>query len=96
MKNITLKLSNATNENSLNNNLILSDLNKKSTQNVQKLIFENNFFFKLRDIDSLINNFTLNLNFNELNEFDHVTSKNSLFKTNISSINVQIVQLQNL
>ena len=43
-KNITLKISNATNENSLNNNLILSDLNKKSTQNVQKLILENEKF----------------------------------------------------
>ena len=44
-KNITLKISNTTNENSLNNNLILSDLNEKSTQNVQKFIFENEFFF---------------------------------------------------
>ena len=87
-KNITLKISNVTNENSLNNNLILNDLNKKSTQNVQKLIFKNNFFLKLRDINLLINNFTSNSNFNELNKFDYVTSKNSLFKTNISSIDV--------
>ena len=41
-------------------------------------------------------NFTLNSNFNELNEFDHVTSRNSLFETSISSTNAQIAQLQNL
>ena len=53
-------------------------------------------FFKSRDTDSLIKNFTSNSNFNELNEFDHVTSRNSSFKTSISSTNAQIVQLQNL
>ena len=44
-KNITSKISNATNKNSLNNDLILSDLNEKSTQNAQKLVFENEIFF---------------------------------------------------
>ena len=75
-KDITSKISNTTNEDSLNNDLILNDLNEKSTQNAQKLIFENEEkIFKSRDIDSLINNFTLNSNFDELNELDHVTSK---------------------
>ena len=95
-KDITSKISNVTNENLLNNDLILNDLNKKSTQNVQKLIFENNFFFKSRDIDSLMKIFIINSNFDELNESNHVTSKNSLFEINISSIHAQIVQLQNL
>ena len=45
-KDITSKISNATNEDSLNNDLILNDLNEKSIQNAQKLISENegNFF----------------------------------------------------
>ena len=96
-KDITSKISNTTNEDSLSNKLILSDLNEKSTQNAQKLIFENEEnFSKSRDIDSLINNFTSNSNFNELNEFDHVTSKNPSFETSISSTDAQIAQLQNL
>ena len=39
--------------------------------------------------------FTLNSNFNELNEFDYVMSKNQFFETTIS-INVQFDELQNL
>ena len=96
-KNIASKISNATNEDSLNNNLILSDLNGKSTQNAQKLISENEEnFSKSRDIDSLMKNFTSNSNFDELNESDHVTSRNPSFETSISSTDAQIAQLQNL
>ena len=40
-------------------------------------------------------NFTSNSNFNELNEFDYVTSKNQFFETTIS-INAQFDELQNL
>ena len=69
---------------------------KNRHKTFKNLFLKMNFFFKSRDIDSLINNFTLNSNFNELNEFDHVTSRNSLFETNISSTDVQIAQLQNL
>ena len=96
-KDITSKISNATDEDSLNNDLILNHLNEKSIQNVQKLIFENEEkIFRSRDIDSQMKNFALNSNFDELNEFDYVTSRNPSFETSISSIDVQIAQLQNL
>ena len=70
----------------MNNNLILNNLNDENIQNVQKLIFENEKKIKSRDIDSLVKIFTSNSNFDELNEFDHVTSRNSLFETIISLI----------
>ena len=90
---ITSKISNATNKNSLNNDLILSDFNEIDATNTQKLILEDEKnFFKLRDMNSLIEEFTSNSNVDELNESNHATSKNQFFEEAIRSINAEFAQ----
>ena len=90
---ITSKISNATNKDSLNNDLILSDFNEIDTTNTQKLISENEEnFSKSRDIDSLIEDFASNSDFDELSESDHVTSRNQFFEAATRSTNVEFAQ----
>ena len=96
-KNITSKIPNATDKNSLSNDLILSKLNDENIQNAQKLISEDEEnFSKSRDDDSLVENFTPNSNLDELGKSDHVKSRNPSFETSISPTDAQIAQLQNL
>ena len=96
-KDVTSKISNETNKNSLSNDLILSNLNDDNIQNAQKLIPEDEEnFSRSRDDNSLVENFTPDSNFDELGESDHVISRNPSFETSISPTDAQIAQLQNL
>ena len=94
-KDVTAKIPDFFHQYTVNNELILSDLQQNYSIIAQNKIFENvKNSLKLRDLLLSHNSITLNSEIDELNKSDHVTSNNRIFSNEI--MNNHSIKLRNL